>query len=215
LYQTLALVVLTPLIVDCVRYLPRILRQSCSARGGEYCLATRAWVCLPSCYSIDNWYLFLPWYGFLFFFLPSCVIKSWIEESPRWLMKKGRYAKAFRSFCRLRNSELQAARDLYYVHCQLVEEYKVLHGSTYFTRFLELFTVPRIRRATLASWVVMIAQQMCGINIIAFYSSTIFVQAGYSSKQALLASWGFGLINWVFAFPAVWVCFYPDFLMIL
>jgi hypothetical protein len=129
-------------------------------------------------------------------------------------MKKGRYAKAFRSFCRLRNSELQAARDLYYVHCQLVEEYKVLHGSTYFTRFLELFTVPRIRRATLASWVVMIAQQMCGINIIAFYSSTIFVQAGYSSKQALLASWGFGLINWVFAFPAVWVCFYPDFLMI-
>ena len=129
-------------------------------------------------------------------------------------MKKGRYVEAFRSFCRLRNSELQAARDLYYVHCQLVEEYKVLHGSTYFTRFFELFTVPRIRRATLASWVVMIAQQMCGINIIAFYSSTIFVQAGYSSKQALLASWGFGLINWVFAFPAVWVCFYSGFLMI-
>ncbi|KIJ94154.1 hypothetical protein K443DRAFT_110897 [Laccaria amethystina LaAM-08-1] len=140
-------------------------------------------------------------------FLPAIPLTIGIyfcPESPRWLMKKGRYAKAFRSFCRLRNSELQAARDLYYVHCQLVEEYKVLHGSTYFTRFLELFTVPRIRRATLASWVVMIAQQMCGINIIAFYSSTIFVQAGYSSKQALLASWGFGLINWVFAFPAVW-----------
>lgn len=140
-------------------------------------------------------------------FLPAVPLTIGIyfcPESPRWLMKKGRYAEAFRSFCRLRNSELQAARDLYYVHCQLVEEYKVLHGSTYFTRFLELFTVPRIRRATLASWVVMIAQQMCGINIIAFYSSTIFVQAGYSSKQALLASWGFGLINWVFAFPAVW-----------
>lgn len=119
-------------------------------------------------------------------------------------MKKGRYIDAYKSFCRLRNSELQAARDLYYVHRQLMEEFAVLKGTNYFSRFYELFSVPRIRRATLASWVVMIAQQMCGINIIAFYSSTIFVNAGYTSKQALLASWGFGLVNWLFAFPAVW-----------
>ena len=126
-------------------------------------------------------------------------------ESPRWLLKKGRYRQALSSFRRLRNSDLQACRDLYYVHRQLSEEFQVLHGSTYISRFIELFTIPRIRRATLASFVVMIAQQMCGINIIAFYSSSVFVEAGYSQKQALLASWGFGLVNWVFAFPAVWV----------
>ncbi|EAU81614.1 sugar transporter [Coprinopsis cinerea okayama7 len=140
-------------------------------------------------------------------FIPAVPLTIGIyfcPESPRWLMKNGRYKKAFRSFVRLRNSELQAARDMYYVHCQLVEEFKVLKGSNYFTRFYELFTVPRVRRATLASWVVMIAQQMCGINIIAFYSSTIFRNAGYSMTQALFASWGFGLVNWVFAFPAVW-----------
>ena len=119
-------------------------------------------------------------------------------------MKRGRYIDAFKSFCRLRNSELQAARDLYYVHCQLAEEMEVLKGSTYFSRFMELFTIPRVRRATLASFVVMIAQQMCGINVIAFYSSTVFSNAGYTDKQALLASWGFGLVNWLFAFPAVW-----------
>lgn len=33
-------------------------------------------------------------------------------ESPRWLMKKGRYQEAFHSFCRVRNTELIAARDL-------------------------------------------------------------------------------------------------------
>ena len=126
-------------------------------------------------------------------------------ESPRWLMKKGRYREAYNSFQRLRNSELQAARDLYYVHRQLEAESIVGKTSTYVTRFIELFTVPRIRRATLASFVVMIAQQMCGINIIAFYSSTIFVNANYSTRSALLASFGFGLVNWVFAFPAVWV----------
>jgi hypothetical protein len=33
---------------------------------------------------------------------------------------------------------------------------------------------------------------MCGINIIAFYSSTIFAAAGSSTLEALLASFGFG-----------------------
>jgi len=34
--------------------------------------------------------------------------------------------------------------------------------SNYVTRFIQLFTIPRVRRATLASFTVMIAQQMCG-----------------------------------------------------
>ncbi|KAF5378119.1 hypothetical protein D9615_007543 [Tricholomella constricta] len=136
--------------------------------------------------------------------VPLTVLIYFCPESPRWLMKKGRYHAAYRSFKRLRNSELQAARDLYYVHRQLEEEFAVLKGSSYVSRFFELFTIPRVRRATLASFVVMIAQQMCGINIIAFYSSTIFSNAGYTVKQSLLASWGFGMVNWVFAFPAVW-----------
>lgn len=33
-------------------------------------------------------------------------------ESPRWLMKKGRYSEAFDSFRRIRNTELIAAREL-------------------------------------------------------------------------------------------------------
>src|SRR5271170_8393861 len=45
---------------------------------------------------------------------------------------------------------------------------------------------------------------MCGINIIAFYSSTVFSQAGASVTTSLLATWGFGLVNFVFAWPAVW-----------
>ena len=69
---------------------------------------------------------------------------------------------------------------------------------------MELFTIPRVRRATLASFTVMIAQQMCGINIIASYSSTVFKQAGSDILHALLASFGFGLVKFVSAFPAVW-----------
>jgi len=44
---------------------------------------------------------------------------------------------------------------------------------------------------------------MCGINIIAFYSSSVFAQGGFSTKEALYASLGFGAINFLFAFPAL------------
>jgi len=78
------------------------------------------------------------------------------------------------------------------------------HSGNMIVRFCELFTTPRLRRAVQASGIVMIGQQMCGINIIAFYSSTIFEQAGASNIQALIASMGFGLVNFIFAWPAVW-----------
>jgi len=84
----------------------------------------------------------------------------------------------------------------------------------YLSRLIQLFTIARVRRATLATFVVMIAQQMCGstsrdpssdwglanlatVNIMAFYSSTLFVDAHTSERTALFASWGFGLINFV------------------
>lgn len=95
-------------------------------------------------------------------------------ESPRWLYKKNRVKKAFESFQRLRNTDLQAARDLFYMHKELTG---TLHQSSpnqpvfdyqqtafdirsYFVRLKELFTKNRVRQATLAAFVVMIAQQV-------------------------------------------------------
>ncbi|KAH7106622.1 hypothetical protein BKA62DRAFT_687681 [Auriculariales sp. MPI-PUGE-AT-0066] len=134
--------------------------------------------------------------------IPLLFLIFLTPESPRWLIKKGRVADAWKSLTRLRFTEVQAARDLYYIYAQLEVENRLVKKGTFFNRFVELFTVPRIRRATLASFTVMIAQQMCGINVIAFYSATVFAEAGISRMGALWASFGFGLINWLFAFPA-------------
>jgi hypothetical protein len=63
-------------------------------------------------------------------------------------------------------SPIQAARDLYYAHALLrqedilVQESGVAKSGNFFTRFIELGTIPRIRRAAQASGIVMIAQQM-------------------------------------------------------
>ncbi|KAI1818972.1 sugar transporter-domain-containing protein [Xylaria intraflava] len=136
--------------------------------------------------------------------LPLCALILFCPESPRWYIKKGRYAEAMKSLLKLRNTPLQAARDLYAIHAQVEVELHAIGKASYVTRFYDLFTVPRLRRASGAAFVVMIAQQLCGINIISFYSSTVFRAAGATDYTALLASFGFGAINFFFAFPAFW-----------
>ncbi|KAG6088890.1 hypothetical protein E4U15_004883 [Claviceps sp. LM218 group G6] len=142
-------------------------------------------------------------------FIPAVPLVCLIylcPESPRWYMKKGRYQEAWKSLIILRRDPIQAARDLYYISAQLEIEQALIGHTNYVSRFTQLFTIPRIRRANLAAFTVMIAQQMCGINIIAFYSTTIFEQAFKQdpNKQfkAMIGSFGFGLVNWLFAFPA-------------
>ncbi|MBE3049191.1 MFS transporter, partial [Candidatus Bathyarchaeota archaeon] len=122
-------------------------------------------------------------------------------ESARWYMGKGKYDKAFDSMCRLRNAKIQASRDMYYAHKLLEIESKEREGRNLFKEF---FTVRRNRRAAQSSWFVMFMQQFCGVNVIAYYSTSIFESAGYSRSDALLVSLGTGAVNWLFAVPAMY-----------
>lgn len=102
---------------------------------------------------------------------------------------------------RLRATPLQAARDLFYTNALLEVEANVQRGRNL---FMDLFRVPRNRRATQASSLVMFMQQFCGVNVIAYYSTTIFLQAGFTRTSALLVTMGTGLVNWLFAAPALY-----------
>jgi hypothetical protein len=115
-------------------------------------------------------------------------------ESPRWLLGKGRHHEAYKSLTRLRSHKLLAARDLFFMAILVEEENRQQRGRSLLR---ELFTVPRNRRAALASFIAMFAQQFCGINAIAYYSSSIFTNAGFSEPNALAASIGFGAIKLV------------------
>jgi len=135
------------------------------------------------------------------------------HESPRYLARRGDYKGAYRSLLGLRKRPIIAFRDLIILREQLQLERDLfdLEGHSvegnpavvWLTRFKELFTIRRTRRSTIAAITVMLAQQMCGINTTAFYSSFIFQNGGASIRTTLLAGWGFGLINFLFAFVAV------------
>ncbi|PSN72514.1 putative facilitated glucose transporter [Corynespora cassiicola Philippines] len=141
-------------------------------------------------------------------FIPSFILGAGIyfcPESPRWLMKHGKIAQGFKSMNALRANPIIAARDYYYSYVIYQVELKEARGAGYFARLWDCFAVPRIRRANYGASTVMIAQQMCGINIISFYSSTIFEEVGYSATEALYASLGYGAVQVVFTIPTLFL----------
>ncbi|KAF1991320.1 putative MFS sugar transporter [Aulographum hederae CBS 113979] len=136
--------------------------------------------------------------------LPAVIVCCFVfmcPESPRWYMSKGRHASAYNAMVRLRYNKIQAARDVFYMNKLLEAEQTMTAGQN---KLLELIKVPRNRRAMLASEIVMFMQQFCGVNVIAYYSSSIFVDSGFDELNALGASMGFGVINFLFAIPAVY-----------
>ncbi|CAK7897721.1 hypothetical protein CAAN1_04S01200 [[Candida] anglica] len=138
--------------------------------------------------------------------IPAVVVLfqvPFVPESPRWLMGKGRHQEAFDSLCQLRFHKITAARDTFYQHVLLSEE-RSYEGVPTWKRLIEMFTIRRNRNGALGAWIVMFMQQFCGINVIAYYSSSIFIEANMGEINSLLASWGFGMINFIFAIPAIY-----------
>lgn len=171
-----------------------------------------------------NWRLMLASPMVLPLFVVAYVFT--LPESPRWLLKKARkdksqkkYEEAFEALCKLRHTKLQAARDLFLIDHLLAGEEQIMEQQR---PFFELFTEGRNRRALTASVITMFLQQFCGVNATgehhsekslprmranfstAYYSSTILKDhANYTDRAALLISMGFGIINFVFALPAM------------
>lgn len=146
-----------------------------------------------------NWRLMLGSAG-----IPAIIVLCqvpFVPESPRWLMGKDRHTEAFASLCELRHAKISAARDCFYQYVLLKEEHAYAGLST-FQRLKEMFTIRRNRNGALGAWIVMFMQQFCGINVIAYYSSTIFIESNMGVISSLIASWGFGMINFTFALPA-------------
>lgn len=131
-----------------------------------------------------------------------CCVIPFYPESPRWYMTQNRHTDAYKAICRMRHHKLQAARDLFYMNIGIQAENEA-RSAVKQSRFKEILFVRRNRNAMIASQITMFMQQFCGINVIAYYSSEIFLHANFSQIQALGCSLGFGALNFLCAIPAV------------
>ena len=160
----------------------------------------------------------------------ALLVSTWAScESPRWLIIQGKYAKAFTTLVRLRKERVLAAKELCSIYYQIQAERWLFSGkqnldeesedpnpfkpelgrTSYLRRLINHFTFPRIRRAAVASMVVMLSQQLSGINIIALLATTFFSTGALrksSPTEARNESYklavGFGAANTVFSMIA-------------
>ncbi|ODA76026.1 hypothetical protein RJ55_08308 [Drechmeria coniospora] len=155
--------------------------------------------------------------------LALLIIVLWYcPESPRYhLMKGPNYSveKAYRILQQVRTTKLQALRDMYVVFKALEQEHVGIgdlddHAllspgfiwviRDFFAQFRQLFQQRRLYNATISTSTVNLAQQLCGVNVCAFYSGTLFNRVGAGSNVIAMAySVGFGAINFLFALPAI------------
>ena len=114
-----------------------------------------------------------------------------LPESPRWLMLKGRKSDAVAVLRRTLNTEQE-------IELEIGEIEQALHGPQgagvgivmrgYFIKVLAVGVLLQV------------FQQLVGINMMIYYSPTIF---GYAGMKGLLAAMTVPTVNMLFTFPAI------------
>lgn len=112
-----------------------------------------------------------------------------LPESPRWLVHKGRYGMAYNVWKRLRDVSDDTAKLEFLEMRQAAfqEQDRRAHESS-FQSAIELFTIPRNRRALTYSVIMVSLGQLTGVNAVMYYMSTLMHAIGFSVKNSVFMS---------------------------
>lgn len=112
-----------------------------------------------------------------------------LPESPRWLMSKGKEGYAWNVWKSLRNIEDEDSlmeflemRQTLHAENEMAKEEKV------WERYLELFFVPRNRRALVYALMIVMFGQMTGINAVLYNMGQLVGALNFSDKDSVLMS---------------------------
>ncbi|MCF2443414.1 sugar porter family MFS transporter [Dyadobacter sp. CY345] len=118
----------------------------------------------------------------------------WLPESPRWLIKDGQVDKAQKVLSKIGNE--------HFVKITQEAIGKTLLAAPK-ASFSEVFQ-KAVRPALLVGITLAVFQQLCGINVVFNYTSTIFESIGADLDRQLLETVAIGAVNLVFTLVAMW-----------
>lgn len=118
----------------------------------------------------------------------------WLPESPRWLVKAGKQAQAAQVLHKLGSSA--------YAETTLAGIHQSLQGVVK-QSFRAVFE-KSVRPAVIVGITLALFQQLCGINVVFNYASTIFESVGADLDRQLLETVAIGIVNLLFTLVAMW-----------
>jgi len=118
----------------------------------------------------------------------------WLPESPRWLVKAGQDEKAKAVLAKIGSTA--------FVEGTLNDIEKSLVGvkKQSYSAVLE----KSVRPAVVVGITLAIFQQLCGINVVFNYTSTIFESVGAGLDRQLFETVAIGIVNLLFTLVAMW-----------
>src|SRR5471032_3062743 len=123
------------------------------------------------------------------------ILLFMVPESPRWLVKVGRFDQAEKVLAKIGSAE--------YARSMLAEIRQSMDADdTQRVRLPQLFA-RRVRPVMIIGIVLAVFQQWCGINVIFNYAQEIFASAGFDINDTLKSIVATGLINLIFTLLAL------------
>lgn len=126
---------------------------------------------------------------------------KFMPESPRWLIRRGRYQDALESLQKIRgsdadvNDEFESIKD----NCLASEREQAETGGT--SVFEQIMQNTGLRRALLVGCALQMVQQLAGINTVMYYSATIIQMSGVHDKStAIWLAAATAAVNFFFTF---------------
>ncbi|PWA73152.1 major facilitator, sugar transporter-like, Major facilitator superfamily domain protein [Artemisia annua] len=123
--------------------------------------------------------IFIPWRTLALIGTIPCLLQVvglfFIPESPRWLANIGMWKDCESSLHRLRGENADISEEA----IEIKDYTETLHQLPE-TRIFDLFQ-PKYTKSLIIGVGLMVLQQFGGVNAIAFYATSIFISAGYSS----------------------------------
>ncbi|KAI3691276.1 hypothetical protein L2E82_49558 [Cichorium intybus] len=128
---------------------------------------------------------FIPWRTLALIGIIPCMLQIiglfFIPESPRWLAKIGLWKECESALQRLRGENAEISEEA----AEIRDYTETLHQLSE-TGIFDLFQ-PEYSKSLIIGVGLMVLQQFGGVNAIAFYASSIFISAGFSSSIGSIA----------------------------